>query len=103
MTTYGKSVVQKFIPLQSGGGVFMTIGHYTTPELKPIKDGGVKPDVVVDLAAQSLHEDVKSGVAAKPKPDLILERALSLFNEQPPATAAKKAAAAYRVSDVRAA
>lgn len=110
VTTYGKSVVQKFIPLQSGGGVFMTVGHYTTPELKPIKDGGVKPDVVVDLAAQSLHDDVKSGAAkpstaaAKPKPDLILERALSLFDEkQPAAAAAKKAAAVYRVSEIRAA
>src|SRR5438477_2306317 len=36
VTTYGKSIVQKFIPLPSGGGVFMTVAHYTTPELKPI-------------------------------------------------------------------
>src|SRR5260221_2728181 len=65
VTTYGKSVVQKFIPLASGGGGFMTLGHYTTPELKPIKDGGLKPDVVVDLAVQTLREDDKS---ANPKP-----------------------------------
>lgn len=86
VTTYGKSVVQKFIPLPSGGGVFMTVAHYTTPELKPIKDGGIRPDVVVDLAAQSLRDPNETKTT---KPDLILERALALFNEQP---AAKKAA-----------
>jgi carboxyl-terminal processing protease len=90
VTTYGKSLVQKFIPLPSGGGVFMTIGHYTTPELKPIKDGGIRPDVVVDLAVQSLRETDKNA-PAKPKEDLILQRALSLFNESTPAPAKKAA------------
>src|SRR5207253_1260241 len=46
VNTYGKAIVQKFIALPSGGGVMMTVAHYTTPELKPIKEGGVKPDVV---------------------------------------------------------
>jgi carboxyl-terminal processing protease len=92
VTTYGKSVVQKFIPLASGGGVFMTIAHYTTPELKPIKDGGVKPDVVVDLTAQALRDpNVKEeGMPKKPQEDLILEKALQLFSSEP--AAAKKAA-----------
>ncbi len=91
LTTYGKSVVQRFIALPSGGGVFMTIGHYTTPELKPIKDGGVKPDVVVDLTSQALREPAAPGQQAKPREDLILQKALQLFNEQS-AAAAKKAA-----------
>src|SRR5207245_8027420 len=56
VNTYGKAIVQKFITLPSGGGVFMTIGHYTTPELKPIKEGGVKADVVVDLTAQARRD-----------------------------------------------
>lgn len=93
VTTYGKSIVQKFIPLPSGGGVYMTVAHYTTPELKPIKDGGIRPDVVVDLAVQSIREQEKDKPAAaqKPKEDLILTRALALFNE-PAAAPAKKAA-----------
>jgi carboxyl-terminal processing protease len=94
VTTYGKSLVQKFIPLPSGGGVFMTVGHYTTPELKPIKDGGIRPDVVVDLAVQSLRDADKTtdkSAPAKPKEDLILQRALSLFNETAPAPAKKAA------------
>jgi len=90
VTTYGKSVVQKFIALPSGGGVYMTIAHYTTPELKPIKDGGVKPDVVVDLTAQVLRDpDAKKDAPKAPKPDVILEKALQLFGEP---AAAKKAA-----------
>jgi carboxyl-terminal processing protease len=89
VNTYGKSVVQKFIPLPSGGGVFMTVAHYTSPDLKPIKEGGVKPDVVVDLTAQAiLDRDAKE---KKPRQDLILEKALALFNE-PQQNAMKKAA-----------
>jgi carboxyl-terminal processing protease len=90
VSTYGKSIVQKFIPLPSGGGVFMTIGHYTSPELKPIKEGGVKPDVVVDLTAQSLRD--RDSKEQKPREDLILQRALSLFNEPQQSATNKKAA-----------
>jgi len=90
VNTYGKAIVQKFIALPSGGGVLMTVAHYTTPELKPIKEGGVKPDVVVDLTAQSLRDrDTKE---AKPRPDLILEKALQLYSEPQQSAAAKKAA-----------
>jgi len=90
VTTYGKSVVQKLIALPSGGAVYMTIAHYTTPELKPIKDGGVKPDVVVDMTAQALRDpEAKKDAPKTPKPDLILEKALQLFSEP---AAAKKAA-----------
>jgi carboxyl-terminal processing protease len=88
VNTYGKAIIQKFITLPSGGGVFMTIGHYTTPELKPIKEGGVKPDVVVDLTAQALRD--RDGKSTAPQEDLILEKALSLYNE--PQTVLKKAA-----------
>jgi carboxyl-terminal processing protease len=90
VSTYGKAIVQKFILLPSGGGVLMTVGHYTTPELKPIKDGGVKPDVLVDLTPQVLR-DRNGSEPPQPHEDLILNKALSLFNEQP-AVAAKKAA-----------
>lgn len=97
VTTYGKSIVQRFVPLPSGGGVFMTIAHYTTPDMKAIKAGGLRPDVVVDLTSLALREPEPSTpstkgapkIAAKPKDDLILQKALQLFNE----TAAVKKAA----------
>ena len=91
LPTYGKSLVQKFIVLPSGGGVFMTIGHYTTPELKPIKDGGVKPDVMVDMTSQALRDrNAEKDRTQKPREDVILNKALQLFSD--PQAAAKKAA-----------
>lgn len=93
LTTYGKAIVQKFIALPSGGGVQMTIGHYTTPDLKAITDTGVKPDVIVDLSSQALEEQQAKG-KREPKDDLILNKALQLFGAKAPAPAVaeKKAA-----------
>ncbi|HEX3579845.1 MAG TPA: S41 family peptidase [Thermoanaerobaculia bacterium] len=91
VTTYGKSIVQRFIPLPSGGGVFMTVAHYTTPDMKAIKAGGIRPDVIVDLTSLALRDPDAKGThaeATKPKDDLILQKALQLFSEP----AAKKAA-----------
>jgi len=93
VTTYGKSIVQKFITLPSGGGVFMTIGHYTTPDLKPIKETGVRPDVIVDLSAQALRDPNVKEDQLPPREDLILQKALSLFGESVPAAAPQKKAA----------
>jgi carboxyl-terminal processing protease len=90
VTTYGKAIVQKFIALPSGGGVQMTVGHYTTPDLKAISETGVKPDVVVDLSSQAI-EDPEEGKKESEKEDLILQKALQLFGAAQPA-AAKKAA-----------
>lgn len=90
VTTYGKAIHQRFVALPSGGGVQMTIGHYTTPEGKPILDTGIRPDVVVDLSAQALEEEDNGGPKEK-KEDLILEKALSLFGV-PPVEEKKRAA-----------
>ncbi|HVR38691.1 MAG TPA: S41 family peptidase, partial [Thermoanaerobaculia bacterium] len=89
ITTYGKAIQQKFIPLPSGGGVQMTVAHYTTPDLKPIKETGVRPDVIVDLTAQVLS-DAESKKKPAQREDLILQKALQLFGAKEPA--AKKAA-----------
>lgn len=92
VTTYGKSIVQRFVTLPSGGGVYMTVGHYTTPDMKAIKAVGIRPDVIVDLSSLALRDDTAphgAPQATKPKDDLILQKALQLFNEP---AAAKKAA-----------
>ena len=78
-----RSIVQRLITLPTGGAVYMTIAHYTTPDLKPIKDSGVKPDVVVDLSSQALRDPAAAGAPVKPREDLILNKALQLFNEEP--------------------
>ena len=93
VTTYGKSIVQRFIAMPSGGGVYMTVAHYTTPDLKPIKETGVRPDVIVDLTSQAIRES-NARRPAEPLPpheDLILNKALAMFGETAPA-AMKKAA-----------
>ena len=89
VTTYGRAIVQKFIPLPSGGGVQMTIAHYTTPDLKPIKETGVKPDVTVDLSAEALREPGEK--VTKVHEDLILSKALAIFGETPSANVKKAA------------
>ncbi len=80
VNSYGKAIYQKFIQLPTGGGVEMTVGHYTMPDLKPIKDGGVRPDVLVDLTPQFLdeHDTTKP---QQPEEDLILEKALAMYDE----------------------
>lgn len=88
VTTYGKAIVQKFITLPSGGGVQMTVARYTTPDLKAITDTGIKPDVPVDLSAQSIQDP--DGKRTKDEQDLILEKALELYGVAP--RAEKKAA-----------
>ena len=93
VTTYGKAIVQKFITLPSGGGVQMTVGHYTTPELKAITETGVKPDVIVDLSAQALDEDDDGKKPSTERPDLILEKALQLFGARLPEKVVEKKAA----------
>lgn len=90
VTTYGKSIVQRFIPLPSGGGVHMTVAHYTMPDLKRINHTGVRPDVHVDLSSQALQEN---GEETKAREDLILNKALSLFGEQPHMPVMEKKAA----------
>lgn len=91
ISSYGKAILQKFVTLPSGGGVQLTVGHYTDPELKPIKERGVRPDVLVDLSAQVLLRDEKSKETRR-EDDLILNRALEIFGVTTTAPAEKKAA-----------
>ncbi|HYC90634.1 MAG TPA: S41 family peptidase [Thermoanaerobaculia bacterium] len=91
LTTYGKAIVQKFIPLPSGGGVQMTVAHYTTPDLKAIGETGIRPDVMVDLSAQAIR-DPNDKSAKKSDEDLILEKALELYGVQQARVPEKKAA-----------
>lgn len=74
VASYGKAIEQKSIALPSGGSLYMTIAHYTSPDGKVIKEQGVRPDVVVDLTANFIAASEK-----RPEEDLILQKALSLY------------------------
>jgi hypothetical protein len=58
--------------------------------MKPIKEAGVRPDVVVDMTSQALRDPSEEKVKT-PKEDLILNKALSLFGAAPQAAAKKVA------------
>lgn len=90
VATYGKAGVQKLVNLTTGGALYITVGHYTTPELKPIKEQGVRPDVVVDLSGRSVPGAESD--AESEKEDVILKKALSLFGEKLPVREDKAAA-----------
>lgn len=46
--TYGKGSVQQLIPLQTGGGLRVTIEHYFTPNGSEVDGVGITPDVRSD-------------------------------------------------------
>lgn len=78
LPTYGRAIVQRMVDLPSGGGLFITIGHYTRPDLEPIKSDGFRPDVMVDRSAWD-NEGAPEVEGEEPKRDPILEKALSIL------------------------
>ena len=72
--TYGRAIEQKLITLPSGGGLWMTVGHYSGPDGKYSGTKGLRPDDTVDMTPLLLERDAQSSE----KPDLILKRAIEL-------------------------
>lgn len=85
LPTFGRSIEQKYIQLSSGGALYVTVGHYTTPQEKSILTTGIRPDVTVDMTRVAIEG--AEGAAEEDK-DLILERALKLYGETPAKAAA---------------
>ena len=49
--TYGKGVVQAWLPLPNNfGGIHLTVGRWLTPDKVWIQGKGLKPDIPVDTA-----------------------------------------------------
>lgn len=85
LPTFGRSIEQKYVPLSSGGALYVTVGHYTTPQEKSILAMGIRPDVTVDMSRVAIEG---AEGAARDKKDVILERALKLYGEAPAKAAA---------------
>jgi len=75
VNTYGKAIEQRFVKLPSGGGLNVTVAHFTRPDLSEIATDGVKPDVPVRLSMVDLGDDSKdeSGKAKDPLLDRAVE------------------------------
>lgn len=52
--TYGKGVVQSLIQVQSGGMLKVTVQEYFTPKGRKVDKVGLKPDIVMNGAAEQL-------------------------------------------------
>lgn len=73
-TTFGKGIVQKIYPLQSGGAVKLTVSKYYTPKGSNIHEIGIEPDIEVELP-----EDVRPGTEIPEGQDTQLEKALEIL------------------------
>lgn len=80
--SYGRAIVQRMVPLPSGGGLWMTVGHYSGPGQKYSGVEGLRPDENVDMTSLLLEPDMPRDQ----RPDLILERAVELVAEKTAAT-----------------
>lgn len=49
VTTFGKGIVQRIIPLDDGSGFKLTVSEYFTPNDRKIHEIGVVPDIEVEL------------------------------------------------------
>ena len=53
-TTFGKGSVNTLRQLSDGSGVYFTIGRWYTPLGTLIEGEGVKPDILVEIPAESI-------------------------------------------------
>ena len=79
--TYGRAGIQKQIPLESGGGLLLTVSRYMTPKGQPINGKGVTPKTLVR------NPELPESIGA-PGKDPVLDKAVESLK----ATALKAAA-----------
>jgi carboxyl-terminal processing protease len=75
--TFGKGTVNVFTKLSNGGGIYMSIGRWFTPNKRAIDGVGLKPDIVIssnDMQASAIqqlekaYEVMNSLTTKKPSP-----------------------------------
>ncbi|SHE74468.1 carboxyl-terminal processing protease [Marinitoga hydrogenitolerans DSM 16785] len=76
-TTYGKAAVQRPIPLENGGEVWLPIGHYFTPNGNDIHLKGIKPDIIID----NPQKEVKNVEQMEAKNTTTFEAIIDLEND----------------------
>jgi carboxyl-terminal processing protease len=61
--TFGKGTVNVFRKLSNGGGLYMSVGRWYTPNKRPIEGEGLTPDILV-TSRDSKEADIKQIDAA---------------------------------------
>ncbi|MFM2042375.1 MAG: hypothetical protein RLY86_951 [Pseudomonadota bacterium] len=79
--TYGKGVIQTFLPVEGGGAVKLTTARYRTPAGLDVTGRGIAPDHVVPLPEEKPGDTPPAGEPALPDPtrDPQLAQALALL------------------------
>lgn len=73
--TFGKGSVQELVPLTSDTSIKITIAKWLTPKGHSISDGGLTPDVEIQIKSENKKKD---SLDSQQK-DLIMEKALELL------------------------
>jgi len=55
--TFGKGSVQELVPVTSDTSLKITIARWLTPQGKSISEGGLTPDVVVEMTEEDIEND----------------------------------------------
>lgn len=72
MQTFGKGSVQELVPITLSTSLKLTVAQWLTPDGNSISDGGLTPDVVVDLTLEDIEAEK----------DPQMEKALELIHEK---------------------
>lgn len=82
--TFGKGMIQEFLPLNDGSGILVTIAKYFTPKGRNIDKSGITPDIVVESSTNQKSKSIPPGAD-----DPQYQRALKTLLSQVKATKGK--------------
>ena len=72
--TFGKGSVNLLRGLSNGGGVYLTIGRWFTPNGRLIEDVGVEPDVVVEFDVEALGANPQTNEGGDPQVEAAIKQ-----------------------------
>ncbi|MQF82120.1 MAG: S41 family peptidase [SAR202 cluster bacterium] len=72
--TFGKGSVNLLRGLSNGGGVYLTIGHWFTPNGRLIEEVGVEPNVIVEFDAEALGANPQTNEGGDPQVEAAIKQ-----------------------------
>jgi carboxyl-terminal processing protease len=73
-TTFGKGSVNLLRGLSNGGGVYLTIGRWFTPNGRVIEEIGIEPDVIVEFDRSSVGSNPQTSEAGDPQMEAAIKQ-----------------------------
>ena len=72
--TFGKGSVNLLRGLSNGGGVYLTIGRWFTPNGRLIEEVGIDPDVIVEFDLDNLGNNPQTSEAGDPQVEAAIKQ-----------------------------